>query len=252
MSAVAEGVNPLAFEDEGRSMTPIERKAAHWRKGVAEVSQILDGQEGDKWKIADMVLDLVKDGDPEAREKLKKLHKDLGGRLAEATLSSYRRTAIKFPPSKRIYRDDTGKNKPFWYYAQAAHHVDAEKILAAAKSEYHLREMLGGRDPYRVQNSRVQAALKNEQTVKDLVTPDVVREWAAIPAVRQVIVDEVVTSYGSTPQTNVLKSEVDRLREQVEMHEKRDDRVAYLLRNLAHELRFSTHKDKVEEILAEF
>lgn len=165
-------------------------EAQQWHDAIAEVSGILDNQEYDKWKIADLLADLIPDGDPDIHFKLQQFADGIGGRLKKSTLTSYRRAALRFPASKR-----TGE-KPFWYYAQAAWHQNAEEIVAQATSEYELRQLLGGRDPYRVRNSRVQDALRDLPTARDLLQPDLIHLWLNDDKIRQRFIDELRTSHG--------------------------------------------------------
>ena len=160
-------------------------EAQRWHAAIEEVNEILDGQEYDKWKIADLLVELIPDGDAKVNEKLQKFADGIGGRLKKSTLTSYRRAAMRFPEDKRS--DD----KPFWYYAQASWHEKAEEIVATSTSEYELRQKLGGRDPYRVRNSRVQDALRDLDTARELLQPDLIHLWLQDKEIRERFIDEL-------------------------------------------------------------
>lgn len=234
-----------------------------WDKAVKEISSILDNQEYDKWTIGDLLAAAIPDGVDGTQAKINKMVKALGGRLDKATLGSYRRTALRFPKSKRnyVHSEDhpnpkqAGKPKAFWLYAQCAYREDRFKLMEQVTCEAHLRELIGQRDAYRVKNPRVQMALRSPSVMRDIVTPDLVETWLGEDTVRQMFTDSLITSSGNEPtQKNVdlLSSQVDYLDSCVDRSVGRDENVISLLKYLKQELRFSKYHGAIVEVLDQF
>lgn len=162
-----------------------------WQEGIEKANEIIDANQRSNWELGDILVSLIPDGTPETRTLLKKFFIDTGARLKPGTLTTLRETSLAWPPHTRI-------DKPYWYFAQARYKPNRKDIVEEAKSEKHLRELLGHRNPYRIDWNRIREFERDNlrEAIDMHYTPSHIRYLLSDSLLREKIVAELSTTYG--------------------------------------------------------